>query len=250
MLKFLVNRKVNLVSFMILVHLVFSYYYVPLFYSALIGTVLIIVLSAFAWPKNYKYWIGFQIGNKAKFITVVAFLVSLAGSFFIIKYVAKASNIRLIPGNYKDFIHTLFYTLNEEIILGALLLKGIQRRYKKFPQWLIAVGTAFIFAIVHFVFFRWIFLHTGNLTLLTLLSLFAVGIVRNNLILKTGHIGYSWALHFGWIYVMFGYSHLDQTRNVFLTDFERFGVYLGDLRILIVCLILVILSFMKWPRYS
>ncbi len=235
---------------MILVHLVFSYYYIPWFFSAAIGTVLIIILSAFAWPKNYKYWIGFQINNKGILISVIAFLILLAGSLVLIKFIAEANNIRLIKGNYKDLIHTLFYTLNEEIILGALLLKGIQYRLRKSPEWLIAVGTAFIFVIIHFVFFRWIFLNKGNLTLLTLLSLFAVGIVRNNLILKTGHIGYSWALHFGWIYVMFGYSHFDQTRNVFLTDFERFGIYLGDLRILVVCLVLVILSFMKWPRYS
>lgn len=235
---------------MVLVHLVFSYYYIPWFFSSAIGTVLIIILATCTWPKNYKYWIGFQISNNGKLITVFAFLVSFTGSMFLIKYVAKANHIVLIPGNYKDFFHVLFYTLNEEIIIGALLLKGIQQRLKKSPEWIISVGTALVFTIIHFVFFRWIFLNSGNLTAVTLLSLFAVGVVRNNLILRTGHIGYSWALHFGWVYMMLGYSHFDQAGNVFLNDFERFGIYLGDLRIFVVCLVLVILSFMKWPKKS
>lgn len=232
---------------MVLVHLVFSYYYFPWFYSSIIGTVIIILLSYFAWQKGYKYWIGFQISKREKLIAFLAFWISLTASLLLIKFVANGNNIRLIPGNYKNLIHTLFYTLNEEIILGALLLKGIQHFAKKTPAWLISVGTALIFAIIHFVFFRWVFKNNGNLGLVTLLSLFTVGVVRNNLILRTGHIGYSWALHFGWIYVMLGSSHFDQTGNVFLNDFERFQVYLGDYRILITCLVLVVFSFIKRP---
>lgn len=235
-------------ALIVLVHLVFSYYYFPRFFSSMIGTGLIILFAYLAWHKDFKYWIGLQISKKEVLITIFVFLFALTGSLGIIKLVAAGHQIRFYPGNYKNCIHTLFYTLNEEIILGALLLKGIQHFAKKAPDWFISVCTAFIFAIIHFVFFKWIFRNTGNLDFITMLSLFAVGIIRNNLILRTGHIGYSWALHFAWIYVMLGSSHFDQTQNVFLTDFERFQVYLGDFWVLNACLLLVILSFLKLKK--
>jgi membrane protease YdiL (CAAX protease family) len=162
--------------------------------------------------------------------------------------VARNQNVDLFIGNYKNFLHTFFYTLNEEIILGALFLKGIQHYRKKTPAWIISVGVAVCFTIIHFVFFQWIFDNRGPLGVFTLLSLLAVGIARNNLILRTGHIGYSWALHFGWVYIMLGSSHYQRITEHYLTDFERFEVYLGDVRVMGVCIALAIATFMKFKK--
>ncbi|HPJ06356.1 MAG TPA: hypothetical protein PLK17_12665 [Bacteroidales bacterium] len=60
-----------------------------------------------------------------------------------------------------------------------------------------SVALALFFALIHFVFYKWIFLDRGIIGMLTHTSLFMVGFVRNSLILMTGHIGYSWALHLG-----------------------------------------------------
>ena len=248
MANILFNRKVNLVSLMVITHLVFSYYYFPYFFSAFAGTVLIVLISILTWKNNYKYWIGFEIKNKEILYIVIAFIVFISGSFLLVKLVAFPNEIRISPGNYKNFTHTLFYTLNEEIILGALLLKGARHCLKKTNEWHIVVIAAFVFSVVHFVFFSWIFTNTGNLGFFTLLSLFAVGIVRNNLILRTGHIGYSWALHFGWIYIMLGSFHYNTANKFFLSDFERFELYLGDFRISGVCIALAIASFMVFKK--
>lgn len=237
------NKKAILVVLIILAHLTFSYYYFPWFYSALSGTVIIILLARFAWGSDYKFWLGLQIKKEDYLIVFIVFAGFLGGSYLIVKLIAGSHNIAVIPGNYKNFVHTLFYTLNEELVIGALLLKGIKYSSRKTPDWVISTGVAVCFSIFHFIFFKWIFKNSGNLGLTTLISLFFAGIVRNNLILKTGHIAYSLSLHFAWIYIMLGSSHYNRTSKLFLNDFERFEMYLGDYRILIVCLILAVLSF-------
>lgn len=228
----------------VLAHLTFSYYYFPWFYSAVIGTFTIVILSLLTWKGGYKFWLGLQISKKDYLPVFFVFLGFLGGSFLIIQLIAGTHQIFIIPGDYKNFVHTFFYTINEEFVVGALLLKGIKHFRKKTPDWLVSVGVAVVFALFHFIFFKWIFKNSGELGWITMLSLFFAGIVRNNLILKTGHIAYSFSLHFAWIYVMLGSSHFSQADKVFLNDFERFEMYLGDYRILIVCLILVLVSFL------
>ena len=240
---FLLNRKYNLIGLIVLVHLLFSYYYIPRYFSAAIGSVLIISLALIIWKKDGLYWIGLQISGKQILYSILAFIGFLFGSYLIIHFIAQKNGVQIFTGNYKDVVHTLFYTLNEEIVIGALLLKGIKQALKKTPDWMISVGVAFVFAIIHLVFFKWVFLNKGDLGVITLLSLFAVGIFRNNLILKTGHIGFSWAIHFAWVYIMLGSQHLINVKEYYLSDFERFEMYLGDIRILIACSVLVVLSF-------
>ncbi|MDX1284622.1 MAG: hypothetical protein R3182_06410 [Draconibacterium sp.] len=183
-------------------------------------------------------------------MSLIAFVAFVGGSFIVMRVIAGDHQIQIIPGNFKNFTHTFFYTLNEEIVVGALLLKGIKSMAKKTPDWVISLGAALVFSLIHFVFFKWIFINSGNLSIITLSSLFFAGIIRNNLILKTGHIGYSWAFHFGWIYIMLGSSHLDRASEIFLNDFERFGIYLGDYRTLIVCLVLAVASFFVLKKNS
>lgn len=248
MFKLLLNRKINLIALIVLVHLVFSYYYFPRYYSSAIGTLLIVFLSWLVWKKEALFWIGLQLNRKKILLTLLAFAVFLVGSYFVIKLVALKTGIQVFPGNYKNFVHTLFYTLNEEIILGALLLKGIKGTFKKSPDWMISAGVALIFMLIHLAFFKWIFHNRGDLALFTLISLFAVGVFRNNLILKTGHIGYSWAIHFAWIYIMLGSHHFIKAQTYYLNDFERFELYLGDVRISAICVALAILSFMHLPK--
>lgn len=233
----LLDKKANLVALIVLAHLVFSYYYLPWFFSAFIGSVVIIVLAYFSWGKDFTFRTGLRVRHSEYPLIVLAFAVSLGVSFLALAPVGQTAGIKIHAGNYKDVVHTLFYTLNEEIVLGALLLKGFRHLSKKSPDWTISVTAAFLFAVLHFVFFRWVFRTPGNLSTLTLLSLFAVGVFRNNLIIRTGHIGYSWALHFGWIFVMLGSDHFSTSGGVFLNDLDRFELYLGDHRIVMLCLV-------------
>ena len=72
--------------------------------------------------------------------------------------------------------------------------------------------------------------------------------MRNSLILQTGHIGYSWALHFGWMVVMFGSKHIDLNSNLRVTEPERFNLYLGSIEMLGISIVLAGLSLTYWIK--
>jgi hypothetical protein len=100
------------------------------------------------------------------------------------------------------------------------------------------------------VFYNWIFLESGQLTISTLITLFMVAIVRNNLIIVYKHIGYSWALHFGWMVIMFGSRLYYVESGEALTEPERFIVFLGSHEMLILSCILAGLSVLHLMKKS
>ena len=133
-------------------------------------------------------------------------------------------------------------------VIGSILLFALVNK-RKFQPIIASVGLAIFFALIHFVFYKWIF--RDILGISTLTTLFLVGFVRNSLILQTGHIGYSWALHFGWMLVMFGSMHTDLNTNLRVTESERFNLYLGSIEMLIISTLIAGLSLAYWiKKYS
>ena len=78
-----------------------------------------------------------------------------------------------------------------------MLLNAIRRKSRESRLLPVAMGVALGFAVLHYVFYRWIVVpkHAGILTLAALFVLFAIGLLRNTLILKADHIAYSWSVH-------------------------------------------------------
>jgi hypothetical protein len=114
-----------------------------------------------------------------------------------------------------------------------------------------SICLAVVFSLIHYIFYRWIFADKGILSISTLITLFLVGIVRNSLIIHSGHIGYSWALHFGWIAIMFGSSHTYLKTNMYVTEPERFNLYLGSPEMLIISIVMAGVFFAYWiKRYN
>jgi hypothetical protein len=69
-----------------------------------------------------------------------------------------------------------------------------------------------------------------------------VGVLRNNLIMYCRHIGYVWAIHFGWIAVMLGSIHRHGQTGQHLSELERFNLYLGSPTMLAISTVLALLS--------
>ena len=115
--------------------------------------------------------------------------------------------------------------LNEEVVLGALLLFGLERHVPH--RVLLAIVVSAVFAGLHFLLYR-----VGGMqhTLLpaTLVTLFAVGVLRSGWILQARHIGYAWALHAGWNLVMFSGRWQESETERTLTEPEVFDALLGS----------------------
>lgn len=163
------------------------------------------------------------------------------------KHIAGNHGITLRFSNWRNYYHDIFYILNEEIVIGAIILFWLVDKRKIRP--IIAIsGLSVFFAFIHFVFYRWIFLDKGVIGIATLITLFLVGFVRNSLIIITGHIGYSWAFHFGWMSVMFGTLHVHSDTDLRFTELERFNTYLGSVEMLVISFLLAGLTMIYLVR--
>ena len=214
-----------------------SYNYFGGWWNSSVGTIAIIILSYLIWNKDFLYHSGLKIKAVAILKSVIAAVLLTSLTFLIMTYIANREGVLVIFTNWRNYYHDIFYVLNEEIILGAMPLILLVDRWKLKPVFA-SVVLALVFALIHFVFYKWIFNDRGIIQISTLLTLFLVGIIRNNLIISTGHIGYSWALHFSWMAIMFGSAHQFIADNSRLTEPNRFNLYLGSYELLIISTIL------------
>ncbi len=236
---------------MIIVFLGFNYNYRLV---GLLGSIIIILLSRKAWPENWVNWLGLKFNKKSIALSIILLPVIIIASYLVILQISAIENISyrswLADPDILGYIHSFSQTLNEEMILGALLLNALRKYFSKLhPLW-IALSAAAVFALLHYPFYAWIVFgeHSGEITIVAILTLFTIGVVRNNLILQTGHIGYAWALHLGFNIVFFRGDFYDLAKNIFLNQPERFNLILGSYIMLIIGIIILIASLLLYRK--
>jgi hypothetical protein len=234
-------RRLTLFSILIISYLLLSYNYFSGWWNAALGTAAIVLMSYFIWNKDFTGHTGLSMNPVTILKSLVAAAIFTLTALFIMKYIANRQNILIEYTNWKSYFHTIFYVMNEEIVVGAIPLMVMIKKWKMKPV-LASIALAVLFSIIHFIFYKWIFYERGIIQFSTLTTLFLIGIVRNNLIIQTEHIGYSWALHFSWMAVMFGSSHEFLPDNSPLSEPVRFNTYLGSYEMLIISTLLVGLS--------
>lgn len=236
-----------LLTLLFLIYVLFSYSYLGDWLYSSIGSLLIIFLSFLIWGNGFLEKVGLQL-NLQIFVKSIILVVIIAGcSLLILKYIGNKNDIRIEYYNWRDYYHVMFYVLNEEIVLGAILLFTLVYKWKIRPI-VASICLAVGFALIHYVFYRWVFADRGILGISTLVTLFLVGFVRNSLILHTGHIGYSWALHFGWIAIMFGSRHTNLNTNMYVSELESFNIYLGSTEMLVLSIVMAGIFFAIWIK--
>jgi hypothetical protein len=211
---------------------------------SMLGTLFIIFFGRKAWSKNYLQRLGIPQKTLHYFISIVLLIVFTLLTYALIITIVNERNYGFTTASIYKAIHIFFYTLNEEIVLGALLLFSLSNKYNKANPIFISITIAFIFAIMHYIFYRWIFPGEaqGILSFFTITTLFVVGVLRNNLILKFGHIGYSWAVHYSWMLIMFGCAIYYKTNNILLSETERFNIFIGNKITFIAALVTAVLT--------
>jgi len=239
-----------LFSLLILFYFLFSYSVFNGWWNSSIGSFLIIIISYLIWLKDFRKQIGLHLNLQTVAKSIILAIIITTCALLIMKYIGNKSHIQITYYNWRDYYHDIFYVLNEEIVIGAILLFALVNKWKIRPL-VACLCLAMFFSLIHFVFYKWVFLDRGVIGMTTLITLFLVGFVRNSLIIQTGHIGYSWALHFGWMAIMFGSSHIDLDTNMPLTEIQSFNVYLGSTEMLIISLIVAGFYSAYWiKKYS
>jgi hypothetical protein len=129
------------------------------------------------------------------------------------------------------------------MIIGALLLFTIEKKFKKVNKNYIAVFVALIFSLMHQGLYKWSPVQSGELlTLTTITILFFVGILRNSLILKTRNIAFSWAIHLSFNMIFFSGFFINSDTQSFPSEPEVFNIVFGNLTMLAITGLLALIS--------
>jgi len=240
-------KRPILFSMLVLSYLLFSYNLFGGWWHSSVGSLLILFFSYLIWDKDFPPHIGVGINLKTIGKSIILAGVVTLCAFLLMNYIVNKHDVQISITDWRNYYHDIFYVLNEEIVIGAVLLFALVNKLK-IRALIASILLALFFALIHFVFYMWVFNDRGVIGVTALITLFLVGFVRNSLILQTGHIGYSWALHFGWIVIMFGSMHVDLQNNMRVTEPDRFNLYLGSTEMLIVSIIITGLSLMFWMK--
>ncbi len=235
-------KKRILFDLLLLSYLLFSYYALGGWWNSAVGSVLIVFFAWLLWGKQFPERTGLKISFSVILMSIVLTLLIIILSSLVIHNIAVKNNINIRAGEWKDYFHEVFYIFNEEVVLGAIILFYLAGSRKINPV-LSCILLAAFFSLIHFIFYKWIFDARGTIGLITLTTLFMIGFLRNSLILLTGHIGYSWALHFGWMSVMFGATHSYISSGELLSESFKFNIYLGSYGMLIISIISAMTAF-------
>ncbi|MEN8151620.1 MAG: CPBP family glutamic-type intramembrane protease [Planctomycetota bacterium] len=203
--------------------------------SGLASTV-ILALGILAFGNRWPERLGLSTGARGALVFLAATAVALPASIFLIDLVARDAGVSFsaagILDNTTSLAFTLGQTFNEEVVIGALLLLTLDRRFpaRRGP---IAVGVAALFACMHVALYaspHRVILYGAEpfvLDPLTILSLFAVGVLRNNAILARGDIALAWAIHLAFNIPFFVGHIWSADGDPPLTEPEQFDAILG-----------------------
>lgn len=196
-------KRSVLVIFLLLTYLLTSYNASIFPLRSLLGSLVIILIGRAAWPITWKDRLGLRIQFRELALAIALALPLMFIFYWFVQSITVAQNVGYLSPISRYgilnpvYLHTLGQTLNEELILGALLLTTLSRSFSRIRPLAIAALVAAGFSLLHFAFYAWIVVpeNSGLLTAGTLFVLFALGLLRNTLILKTNHIAYAWCLH-------------------------------------------------------
>ena len=212
---------------------------------SLLSTILIISFMRIRDPEKWsrKLGINFKKTDILRFVIITMLLSVIA--FFIVDFVSMVDGYDFKPKlfYYKTYLganypfhyivaNYLYYipeTFNEEMLIGALLLMGIERRFENLNKNYIVVIVALIFSVMHQGLYKWSPAQSGELlTLTTITTLFFVGVLRNSLILKTRNIALSWAIHLSFNMVFFSGLFINTGNGEFQDEPEVFNIVFGN----------------------
>jgi membrane protease YdiL (CAAX protease family) len=229
------TMKTVWILLLFLTHILMSYggSFLPL--RALVGSLLIAIIARAAWPRHWKDRLGLRIPSRAVIQAIVLAPILILSLYWMVRVIADIQNITYQSPIAEHgvlslaYLHTLGQTLNEEMLFGALILFSMRRTFAKISPLLIASLVALAFSLLHFIFYAWIVFppNSGILTVSALFVLFAIGMLRNTLILRTGNIAYSWSVHFSINLVgLLGLYMLEN--GIELTESQIFNHILGS----------------------
>jgi hypothetical protein len=176
---------------------------------------------------GWKAGAGLDLSLRSAALALGLFGLLFVVDKLVIGAVLEAHGGELIETG-RPFNRSVFQTLNEEIVAGALPLLWSPLRRLRGAAVLVAVAFAVAHDLVSF----------GRLEVTTLVTLAAVGVLRNALIVRAGHVAFSWAFHLAWNLTFFRGALVHD--GAWLDQPDRFNLVLGDPWLMVATVILAV----------
>jgi hypothetical protein len=219
--------KIVLVCLMLAGYVFFTYSSIGGAQAAALGSGAIVLCATLAWPERWMEYLGLKGFGKTVWLALVLFLGTGGAAFFLMRFISESGGVGFgfDPAGLAPALAQIpFQSLNEEFVLGALLLLAVKRRFPRLPLPAVSAAAALAFSLLHLAFYavvaEW---NRGPLAAITLANLFLAGVIRNNFILYLDNVSAAWAVHCGWNLVFLGPFVLSP-----LNEPARFNLYLGS----------------------
>lgn len=220
------------------VFLVFNYNFKISFFLAFAGSIILISLL---WknatnPKN----IGLQIRNLSAFLFSSIFATC---AFFAFYLIYKSNNFVVFGYSKRIIFHVVFYTLNEELILGYWLFRKFYNYIKSNVK--IIILASFIFSVLHYISYKYIFdTESGSLSFLSIANLFLISIVRYWSIYKFNSIWVAYSLHLCFMVCLFG-AKIYKSDMQIISHVDLFNNFIGSVEMLIILGVSILILGLK-----
>jgi hypothetical protein len=211
-------------------------------WAYVLATVAIVAALRLLLGQGWADIAGLNMPLSNVFVVVGAFVVVATGSEILLPIVYRATGLNVTAPGIEEQAGFLFQAFNEEILFRALMV-GFLVRYAS-SSFAVSIGVAFVFAVAHFILYRFSNPMHLALPITSLATLFFAGVAMNSLYLAFGHIGFSWALHGGWNVVWLSASFYDAATHVRLAEPQIFDRVLSSPILVVLAFSIAILSFL------
>jgi CAAX prenyl protease-like protein len=209
----------------------------------------IVVLWRWARPSSFAVDLGIRLRIADLALGSLAVLVTGVIASYVIPEVLRRNGYE--AGPHSDplwrYFAVPFQTLNEEMVLRALLLTTLAKIVN------VRLGASFavavMFAALHFVLYWWGPPHTA-LCLQALTTLLLVALAFNEFFLATGSIAIPYGIHLGWNLTRFGNDWIAQGSKGRLPQGVDFNLLEGNLMVVTFAVILAVVAVAARDRRS
>ncbi len=209
----------------------------------------LMILLVWCWARRKHFaadlgirWREVDLGAAGLSLLVTGFLAS-----YLIPWVLRPHGYIRSPGGEPlwRFLAVPFQTLNEEMVLRALLLTVLARVMT--VRLTASAATAFVFVALHFLLYWSRPPHTV-LAVPALATLFLIGLVLNESFLATRSIAIPFGIHLGWNFTRFGNDWVQQDSGDYLEQGMGFNMIESNPLIVVMAIALALLAVLARVR--
>ena len=191
----------------------------------------IVLLWRWAKPGGFAADLGIRLHRVDVCLGVLSLLAVGIIASYLIPGVLRQHGYVAAPHSSRvwKYLAVPFQTLNEEMVLRALLLAALAHLVK--VRLATSISVAALFTILHFVLYRFGPPHAA-LSIQSLTTLLLVGLAFNEFFLETGSIAIPYGIHLGWNLTRFGNGWVAQGSPYSLQEGVDFNLIEGNSRVI------------------